>query len=227
MYKNFSTIEDLFLYVLDSFIFSKENNKLKYSLKEEKIVKNIYEKLSNNFIFYGDLSKTSLSSKQFNLICNFIKNNKDLLTEKIISEENFSRLMTEKNTKLNIYESIKKFHYADIVSGNLLGLYFPNSKYLKHETKKIFNDNTIYDEELNISLIEINKNNIYDIINFLKEHRFEVSKKLEETLKYYSSLINKSSIKIDQDNENLKLTTINLNPIFVKILHVLEITDDS
>lgn len=228
MTKNQITVENLFLSIIDIVTFGKNVNQLKYHPGEEKIIKSIYDRLSNDFIFNGNLCNSHLSTKQFNLIINFIRKNRDfVIKEKIISEELFKKLLEEKNTNLKIYESSERIHRADLVSPNLLGLYFPNSKYLRYEVKKIFED-SFFDKELNLFLVEIRKNNISEILTFLNEHKFVVSENLKNTLNLYNSMKNNSFVKLEKNGEDfLKLETFNFDVLLVKILHTMELDNDS
>lgn len=229
MAANKITIEELFLSIIDKIVFDKNNFQLKYSsFKEEKIIKNIYNKLTNDFIFNGNLVGSKLSTKQFNLISNFVKNNKDfVIKEKITSEEDFDKTIKEKITDLKIYESLERVHYADLVSSNLLGLYFPNSKYLKYEIKMTF-ENSLFDKDLNLYLIEIKSKDIDKILSFLKEHKFTVTKNLSETLNFYKDKRNISFVNLEKcEKDCVKLNAFNLDDIFVKILHQMDLENGS
>lgn len=211
----FNSIEEVMIGLIDKDLLKQSP----FSPKEKNFLKNLTSKIKMEIIFN---KKPKISEKQLEYLCSIFIREKNFIIKNLdCNEIELMKLLESKKTNVvEIYQSIIKPRIADIIGVNLVGLYFPNQRYLINEIRGI--KNSMYDDELNLWIIKVTEENFEILKSFIYKNNFSVTERLEKSFKIFSK-IRKRSLKIKEvSDQKIFLIGFKLDKLLSRILLKME-----
>lgn len=211
----FNSVEEVMIELINKDLLTRSP----FSPREKNFLKNLTSKIKMEIILNR---KPKISEKQLEYLCSVLIREKNFITENLDCEENeLVKLLESKKTNIvEVYQSIIKPRTADIIGINLVGLYFPDQRYLINEIRGI--KNSVYDDELNLWIVKVTEENFEVLKSFIFRNKFSVTERLEKSFKMFSK-IRERSLKIKEvKDQKIFLTGFKLDKLISRILLKME-----
>lgn len=209
------SVEKVMIRLIDEDLLSQSP----FSSREKFFLKNIASKIKME-IFLN--RKPKISEKQLEYLCSIFIREKNFIVENLnCNESELIKLLQSKRTNIvEVYQSTTKPRYADLIGENLVGLYFPDQRYLINEIRGI--KNSLYDDELNLWIVKITEENFDVLKSFIFRNKFSITEKLKKIFKKFTKTGEKTLKITDIREQIIFLTGFRLDKLISRILLKME-----